>query len=137
MKSTFTRRQVLHAASGFALAASVTQNPALAFALSGLDTSELAAPVAFSFEDLQSRAAKLANSPYTPPIVPSPEVLAEIDYDQFQKIRYRQDKSVKLDRDGRLPVQLFHLGKYATEPVHLHVVEAGDIARNYLQLQTV
>ncbi len=125
MKSTFTRRQVLHAASGFALAASVTQNPALAWALSGLDASELATAVPFSFEDLQSRAAKLARLPYTRPVVPSPETLGEIDYDQFQKIRFRPEKSVKLDRDGRLPVQLFHLSKHATEPVHLHVVEAG------------
>ncbi len=125
MTSKFTRRQLMHLGSSLALAAGVTQNAALARALSGLDASELAAPVPFSFEDLQGRAAKLASVPYTPPVVPSPETLAEIDYDQFQKIHFRPEKSVKLDRDGKLPVQLFHLGNYANEPVHLHVVEAG------------
>ena len=115
----------MQVASGFALAAGVTQSSLLARALSGLETSELGPATHFSFEDLQSRAEKLSGSPFTPPVVPSPETLAEIDYDQFQKIRFRPDKSLKLDRDGRLPVQLFHLGKYATEPVHLHVVEAG------------
>ena len=78
----------------------------------------------------RSRASKTKprNSPrghYEKPVVPSPEVLAEITYDEYQRIRYRADKSLRLDPGGQYPVQLFHLGKYATEPVHIHVVESG------------
>ncbi len=125
MKPQFTRRQVMHATAGLALTVGITHNAALVAALSGLETPELGQAAAFSFEDLQARAGKLASLPYTPPVVPSPETLAEIDYDQFQRIHFRPEKSLKLDRDGKLPLQLFHLSAYATEPVQLHIVEAG------------
>ena len=79
----------------------------------------------FSFDEITRQAEDLAKRPYEKPIVPSPNVLAEITYDEYQRIRYLPDKSLRLDRDGHYPVQLFHLGKYATQPVHIHVVEAG------------
>ena len=50
---------------------------------------------------------------------------AAIDYDQYQRIRYKPQKSLRLEPDGRIPCQFFHLGKYATEPVLMHVVEGG------------
>lgn len=108
-------------AAGFGLAAM----PGVARALPGLETSELAGAVAFSFEALQQTAKTLAAAPFQKPEVPNPDVLSAIDYDAYQQIRYRPEKSIRLDRDGRIPAQLFHLGKYATEPVRIHVVEEG------------
>ena len=123
MPPAIDRRQLLLGAAGLGGLAGL---PGLAQALSGLEGSELAAPVAFSFDTLQRTAKALAASAYRKPEVPNPDVLSAIDYDSYQQIRYRPEKSIKLDRDGRLPVQLFHLGKYATEPVHIHVVDEGQ-----------
>ena len=123
MTEKLTRRQILKATAGLTALAQAPQFAAPAFALSGLEGAELGDPVQFSFDVLQQSAAKLAARPYVPPVVPSPEVLAEIDYDRYQQIRYRPEKSLRLEPDGRVPCQFFHLGKYATEPVRMHVVE--------------
>jgi glucans biosynthesis protein len=120
-----SRRQVLNAAGGVAIASLLAgSDRALAFA--GLTEQELAPPQPFSFESLEAEAARLAKSPYVKAEPPSPEILGEITYDQYQRIRYRADKSLKLGAGGRYPVQMFHLGKYARDPVRMHVVENGQ-----------
>jgi glucans biosynthesis protein len=103
----------------------------MALAFAGTSDDEFGPPIPFSFESLQKQAEGLARRPFEKPIVPSSDVLLEIDYDQYQRIKYRPDKSLRLDRDGHYPVQLFHLGKYATEPVRIHVVER-EIAREVI-----
>ena len=124
MTLRFDRRQILQGAAGFSITAAYAGWPRSSRAsTSGADLGE-AQP--FSFAALQSRAAKLAGTPFAKPTVPSPDVLDRIDYDQYQKIHFNTAKSLKLDSDGRMPVQLFHLGKYATEPVRMHVVEASS-----------
>ena len=57
---------------------------------------------------------------------PSPEILERIDYDAYQEIRYRRDMSIMLDQQKRLPVQLFHLGSYTRDAVHINVVGGGQ-----------
>ena len=125
MTSSIDRRQLLQGASGFAVAAGLAGWPGFANAVSGVAAAELGPATPFSFAGLQSRAEALARSPFAHSVVPSPETLAEIDYDLYQQIRFRPEKSIKLDRDGRMPVQMFHLGKYATDPVRMNVVEDG------------
>lgn len=119
------RRQVLSGTGGIALSSFLFGRAGEAYAFAGVTSDELGPPMPFSFDEIARQAEDLAKRPYEKPIVPSPNVLAEITYDEYQRIRYRPDKSLRLDRDGHYPVQLFHLGKYATEPVHIHVVEAG------------
>lgn len=126
----FTRRQAL-GVSAAGLAAALGFDPRGALALTGVDKSELGDPVAFSFEGLQKIASERALLPYLPVAIPSPDILQQIDYDQYQRIRYRPEKSVRLEPDGSIPIQMFHLGKYAKEPVRMHVVE-GDSAREIL-----
>lgn len=121
-----TRRQCLLGAAG-ATGAYLVQGfgggGALAF--SGLNDSELGPAVPFSFEGLERQARELASQPYVKPVVPEPDVLTAIDYDQYQKIKFRPEKSLMLDRAGKIPVQLFHLGKYAQDPVRISVVDDG------------
>jgi periplasmic glucans biosynthesis protein len=121
MSADMYRRQLLKGAAG--LAAGLGCWPHLAQALTGVAGADLGPAEPFSFATLQARAEALARAPYVKPVPPSPATLDAIDYDQYQKIRFKTDKSVKLDPDGHMPVQLFHLGKYATEPVRMHVVE--------------
>ncbi|MGL4397995.1 MAG: glucan biosynthesis protein [Hyphomicrobium sp.] len=88
--------------------------------------SELGPAQAFSFETLQQAAAKLARNTYAPQRAVATDILDQIDYDQYQRVRYRADKSIQLDPAGKLPAQLFHLGKYAKEPVTMHLVDGLD-----------
>lgn len=125
MTGTFDRRQLLQGAASFGVAAGLAAWPGFAEAAESAGRADLGAAEAFSFATLQSRAEALAKVPYAKPVVPSPETLDAIDYDQYQQIRFRADKSLKLDADGRMPVQLFHLGKYAHDPVRMHVVQDG------------
>jgi periplasmic glucans biosynthesis protein len=125
--SGIDRRQLVLRTLGFGAAAGVGgwADVVKAAADAALDTKVLGDAQPFSFAILQSQAEALAKSEFAKPAIPSPDTLDEIDYDQYQKIRYRPDKSLKLDSDGRMPVQLFHLGKYATEPVGMSIVEDG------------
>ena len=123
--SDATRRTILKGAAASAIGAGLLNAADMASALTGVEPSELGPAIPFSFEGLQQEARKLSLQPFGRAVVPSPETLDEIDYDQYQKIRYRPDKALRLDRDGRVPVQLFHLGRYAPEPVKMHVVEDG------------
>ncbi len=125
MATSIDRRTVLQYSGSFALLAGLTGAPVHAAAAAGLSGSELGAAEAFSFDTLQARAKALAAKAFQKPVVPAPEILDAIDYDQYQKIRYRPDKSLKLEPSGAMPIQLFHLGKYATEPVQFHIVEGG------------
>lgn len=122
--ATLTRRQALGGAAGLSLA-TLLATAQQALAVSGVGGNELGQPDEFSFEALKLKAKAISVKPFKPVVTPSPDVLAEIDYDEYQKIKYRADRSLKLDVDGTMPVQLFHLGKYATDPVRIHIVEAG------------
>ena len=125
------RRQVLRGTGGVVLSSCLFEAAGEAHAFAGVSNDELGPQVPFSFDDVTRQAEELAKKPYEEPTVPSPDVLAEITYDEYQRIRYLADKSLRLDRDGHYPVQLFHLGKYATHPVRIHVVE-GTAAREVI-----
>lgn len=119
------RRQVMLGSASLATAAQFSGSFSTAQALSGVSQEALGAPVPFSFDILKQQAQDLARHPYQAPDVSFRDVLDEITYDYYQHIRYRADKSVTLGRNGGAPVQFFHLGKYAMEPVRMHVVEGG------------
>ena len=76
----------------------------------------------FSFAALKSEARQLAGRAWSKPQSAAADLLEKIDYDAFQQIRFKPANSLRLDRDGRTPAQLFHLGQYFREPVRMHVV---------------
>lgn len=80
----------------------------------------------FSFDILKEMARTLAQSPWKKSEPVAAGTLQKIDYDAYQQIRYRADKSLKLTDAGATPVQLFHLGKYFMEPVRMHIVDNGS-----------
>src|SRR5262249_33828104 len=98
---SFNRRDVL-VALGASLGA--LTSPALAATL-GLSSSalRLGSPHAFSFDSLKDQAKALAQRPYQPPPPPAP-VLAGIDFDQVQKIRFRPGQALWLGADMPYPV---------------------------------
>ena len=118
-----SRRQILAGATAASLAAQ------LPLATAGATTSQLGPalgkPTPFSFDDLEARAAELAQNPWADQEKTAPAIVNQISYDAFQKIRYRKDMTVMLDAEGQIQVQLFHLGQSTPRPVKIHLVEGG------------
>ncbi|MEO8921992.1 MAG: glucan biosynthesis protein G [Caldimonas sp.] len=77
----------------------------------------------FGFDDVASRARKLAAQAYKAPENRMPAALRDLDYDQYRDIRYRPDKA--LWRTEKLPfeVMFFHQGRAVPEPVRINIVE--------------
>jgi glucans biosynthesis protein len=85
----------------------------------------------FSFALLQDRARAAATTSFAPTPKVSPEIVSQIDYDAYQAIRFRPDMSLRCGHDGKLPIQLFHLGAMTPDPVKIHLVR-DDEAREVL-----
>ena len=92
----------------------------------GLPRPSLSEPTSFSFEDLKTLAQTMAHRAYRAPQITEGEVLEQIDYDEYQKIRYRPERALHLDSEARFSVELFHLGKYARVPVRISIVDGGQ-----------
>lgn len=82
-------------------------------------------PVQFSWEALQSWAEVLSQRPFDPHVPRNRELIRQIDYDAHQQIRYRPDASI-LPTPDSYPVQLFHVGRYAMDPVRMFIVRDGE-----------
>ncbi len=85
----------------------------------------------FSFEVLRARAAAAASAGYVPPYRPMPDVVAQIDYEAHGKIRFRTETAPFSGQGGTqgpagYPLEFFHLGKYFTKAVKMHLVLDGQ-----------
>ncbi|WP_048645860.1 glucan biosynthesis protein [Nitratireductor soli] len=119
----FNRRDLLSLALSSSLVAALPARAHAAAAASGLSFGP---PRPFSFDALKLEAEKRATSPWKDGRSPHGEILQQIDYDAFQRIRFRNDHALWADGAGGTPVQFFHLGRYFQEPVLIHVVENGE-----------
>src|SRR4029079_4830272 len=59
------------------------------------------------------------------PQAPVPDVIARIDFDAVQKIRFRADKSLWNNGPGPFPVRFFHLAKFNPLPVRINALSDG------------
>ncbi len=122
MLSKFTsRRQLLAAAAMLPLTLS---RPALAT----VPVVRFGPSRAFDFDWLRNLARESAKRAYHTPIIQHPELLESIDYDAYQKIRFRPEQALWADGSAAFPAQLFHLGRYFKAPVAIHAVD-GATAR--------
>ena len=79
----------------------------------------------FSFESLKAQAQTLASQPWLKALPSGRDTLDQIDFDSHQKIRFRPDASLWIGKQERVPIQLFHPGKWFMDPVAIHIVEGG------------
>ncbi|HET6389128.1 glucan biosynthesis protein [Hyphomicrobium sp.] len=121
-----SRRMLLKSGGALGLAGFLAAHPLKALAATGIPQNEFKAPQPFSFDILDEEARRIAHNSYEPPINPSPNVLAAIDYDQAQRVRYRADRTVHVGDADHYPLQFFHLNKYAHDPVRISLVEGGQ-----------
>lgn len=120
----WTRRHMLQALAALATTSWWDLDTALAAA-----GPTLGAPEPFDFDRLRERARRLAGRPHRSPPEPYPKLLDAIDYDTYQKIRFRRSNALWGDEAGTMPVELFHLNRYARKPVAIHVVREGEARR--------
>jgi len=113
--SALSRRSLLATGSALALLSGVA--PMLA---------QEAAPAAtpFSFDVLTDQARQRAGSADPEPPEPDP-VLAELDYDDYQRIAFRPDRAAFASDTPGWQVQPFHTGWLFDRPVSLHEVHEG------------
>jgi len=71
--------------------------------------------------DYVSRLAlERAQKPFHSPRASLPDVLKNLNYDQYREIRFRQDKALWTDEDLPFRVDFFHPGYIFQEPVHMN-----------------
>ena len=71
---------------------------------------------AFDFAWLKGHARVLAGAAYQPPEQPLPKVLANLDWDQYQAIRFRTDRAQWVGDGVDFRVQFFHPVRYSRSP---------------------
>src|SRR6185312_8043848 len=120
----YTRRRFISGLSGAAILATAAKRASPA----QLEL-EFAAAQEFSFLGVQEDAKRLAAKPFVPPVSPHPEILSRIDYDEYQRIRFRPERTLFVGQANEYPIQLFHLGKHAKDPVGISLVGPEGRAR--------
>ena len=131
MSESVDRRTLLKGAAASAAA----MNPLAEALAAQSDGLQFDPPVPFTYDLLKSQARERAHGPYVAPPRPAPDVLQKINYEEWGKIRYRDDFALFADGPGRFPVTFFHLGLFFQKAVRMHVVE-GDKARQIIYDQS-
>lgn len=105
--------------------------PAILHLVPGIMSSAAAepAPVPFDWDTLVRRVETMAAADYQRPGESLPKALADLDYDRFRDIRFRNDRALWRDQNLPFQLQLFHLGFMYKIPVAINIVEDGMARR--------
>lgn len=76
----------------------------------------------FTLDDVATRAAQLAASPYRKPNSNLPDEVKTLSYDQYRDIRFLPDRALWRKSGLRFQVMFFHQGWYFDQPVRIHEV---------------
>lgn len=79
----------------------------------------------FDYAALKGRARALAAAAYAPPPRTLPPAVKALDWDAYQSIRYRSERSLWAGRASEFVVRFFHLGLFFEDPVRVHEIEDG------------
>src|SRR5262249_35856746 len=121
-----TRRRLLAAGLRFPVLAALlgadapAPTPADAAAL-----TRLGPPEPFDFGKVKEIARSLTAAPYVDHPPRYGELLEAVDYDAVNKIRFRDEAALWPRGTGLYPVKLFHLHRYAKDPVRIFQVANG------------
>lgn len=84
-----------------------------------------AASTPFSYAGLKGEARNLASRPYQATKKLAPQRLQQLDYDQYQSLRFRGDRALWADANRGFRIQFYHLGRGFKEPVQMFEVVDG------------
>jgi len=95
----------------------------------GVQTAPPTAPApAFSFDQLRERAHELSKHDYVPQTDEDlPEWLAKLDYDGYQRLRYRPETTLWSGDELPFRVKFMHRGYLFRHRVGIHVLEGGEV----------
>ncbi|MGH8160658.1 MAG: glucan biosynthesis protein G [Gammaproteobacteria bacterium] len=102
------------------------------YSLSALSLATLAVAIlpgsarAFGFNDVVAKAKALAAKPYVAPKA-APSFLANLDYNEFRKIRFDPKQSLWHQSHSTFQVMLVAPGLYFKHIVNIHVVDAAGV----------
>ena len=119
------RRDLLRTAAALA-AAGLPLPAALLGRAEAAALKPLGAGQPFSFAALKGRARALSAQPYRAPPDTLPKPIADLDWDRWQSIRFREAHSLWRDQQLGFQARFFHLGFTVRTPVHLYEVVAGQ-----------
>jgi glucans biosynthesis protein len=120
------RRQVLLAGAPFALTLAGIVTP---LDCAAQTATELGAPRPFDFAKLREVAKAMAAKAYVAPQPRAADLIAKIDFDVAQKIKFRAGKTLFSGQAATFPVRLFHVDKFNPLPVRINVVSGGMAQR--------
>lgn len=81
------------------------------------------------FGTVMDEAETLSRTPYEPHRIEFPETLADLDYDQYRTIRFREESALWRGEDRGFTIDLFHPGFFFRTPVEIYVVADGRTER--------
>jgi periplasmic glucans biosynthesis protein len=79
----------------------------------------------FSYPMLKDAARTLAAASYQPPAGTVPASLANLTWDQWEAIRFRDEHALWIGEGLRFQVKFFHLGLEVKTPVRIFTIDAG------------
>lgn len=83
----------------------------------------------FDYAWLKGQARHVAESTYQPHEGEIPQPLKELDWDEYQEIRFNHDESLWKDEDSLFRAQLFHLGLYFNTPISIYELNGSKSTR--------
>ncbi|HET9389098.1 MAG TPA: glucan biosynthesis protein D [Steroidobacteraceae bacterium] len=86
---------------------------------------ERGTPQPFDYARLKGLARTMADAPYRAPPDRLPPAVAQLDWDHWQSIRFRDEHSIWATDGLRFRVQFAHLGFRINKPVRMYLVEDG------------
>lgn len=87
--------------------------------------SQAAETKVFSRDGLREEARKLSMAPYAPAVDALPAWIADLDWDRYQSIGFKPEKSLWRKEKLLFQVRLFHLGLFFKHPITIHEVVNG------------
>lgn len=90
------------------------------------DLPRLGPPQPFDFDRVKQMARQRAAAPYVDHPPRYSDLLEAVDFDAAQKITYRDAAALWSRGRGSFPVKMFHLHRYAKDPVRIFQVEHGS-----------
>lgn len=89
-------------------------------------TRHVGRPKPFDYAALKGQARALAGTPYVSRKNALPDTVANLDWDQYQSLRFRDDHLLWREDKLRFEAAFFHLGLFFKSPVHIHELVDGQ-----------
>jgi glucans biosynthesis protein len=122
-----TRRAILSGAAVTATAFVLPEGPALTATATTAGKVAAAAPTAaaspFTRAAVLDAARKLAKAPFAPPPTDLPGPMANLSYEEYRDIQFRNTAEIWGDTDLPFRLQMFHRGFYFKEDIEIAIVD--------------